>query len=297
MKCVIFLVFLSFTTIYGSAQTKLSDKDFNNLIALAELYSHNNMCTGVEFAKKAEALKTPVLSHVIDLMLAEGKQDSTILQKRFLNKPDNDELKLWYTISMIHYNRIDTGKTPLPDPEIARKTLSDSVAEPLLVDAYYYHINTGLSMLFNTADLSHFNFDLDNLGLKNDTEKAIVFYKMMDAIANARFRVLQYMKNNKRIDEFANRMPTFNGKPYYYYTNLDIPDFTDPNYTGKETYQSRYVGGVINTLLIHFQAMAALGDKFHARELYFNSILHKPEFFKYSQSKETLQTLYDQSNK
>ncbi|SEO76298.1 hypothetical protein SAMN05192574_11297 [Mucilaginibacter gossypiicola] len=297
MKHFTLLLFLSFITISVTAQTKLSDKDFNNLIALGELYSHNNMCTGAEFAKKVKTLKTPVLDHIIENMIATGKQDSSTIQKSIFQRPNTNELKLWYVIREIHYNRVDTSRKSLPDEAVARKILNENIDERWLLDNYYYFAREGLSMYFNEADLSHFNFNLDDFGLKDDTEKAIFFYNLIDALANGRFRVLSYLKKPDKLSAVSARMPMFNGKPYYYYSNLDIPDFDYIGYNKSKSYQKQNADMLINTLLIHFSNLASTGDKFHARELYFNSILHKPEFFKYSQSKETLQTLYDQSNK
>lgn len=297
MKRAIVLILISFISICGSAQIKLSDKDFNNLIALGELYSHNNMCTGAEFAQKVKTLKTPILDHIIENMIATGKQDSSTIQRSIFRRPNNDELKLWYVIREIHYNRVDTSRKSLPNDVVARKVLSEVIDERWLLDNYYYFARGGLSMYFNEADLSHFNFNLDDFGLKDDTEKAIFFYNIIDALANGRFRVLNYLKKPDKLSAVAARMPMFNSKPYYYYSNLDIPDFDYIGYNKSESYQKQNAEMLINTLLIHFSNLASTGDKFHARELYFNSILHKPEFFKYSQSKVTLQTLYDQSNK
>jgi len=296
MKHIVLLITLCFICIYCTAQVKLSDKDFNNLISLSQLYSQNNMATGNAFAKAADALRTPVLNNMVDVLIATGKQDSTVLQPRFINRPTNDEMLLWYVLREIHYNRIDTSKKPFPDPDVARKVLAETIDERLLLDNYYYRLQTGLAMLFNTADLSTHNFDLGNMEFKNDTEKAIFFHSIMSALANGRFQVLHYLKKTEKLTEKQSKMPLFNGKPYYYYTNLDIPDFEITGYKKKESYQEVHVGNFISTLLIQFSNMASTGDNMHARELYFNSILHKPEYFKYSKSKDDLQGMYDKAN-
>jgi hypothetical protein len=297
MKPIFAFICLYLTVTYGYAQPKLTDKDFNNLVALGELYTSNNMAKGDKFAQAANALRTRVLDHVIDALIATGKQDSTILENRFMTRPDNAELKLWYVLREIHYNRVDTSKKPLPNPDIARKVLAQDIDERWLLDNYYYRIITGLAMFFNTGDLSHHNFDLDKLGFKNDTEKAIFFYSIMDALANGRFRVLQYLKKPDKLNEFNQKMPLFNGKPYFYYTNLNIPDFDYMGYDRLESYQKKQIDRFLNTLLVQFTNTASLGDKFHAREIYYNSILYKPEYFKYSALKDNLQMMFDKAKK
>ncbi len=295
MKKFFAMVLFSFTAIYTQAQVKLSDKDFNNLVALGQLYTHNNMCTGEKFAQSANALRTPLLNNMIDALIETGKADTTLLQKRFLSCPNHDELMLWYVIREIHYNRVDTARKQKPDIELAKEVLASDIDERWLLDNYYYRIISGIAMLFNTADLSHYNFITSDLGLKNDTESAIFFFNMMDALANSRFRVLQYLKKPEKLIEFNHKMPMFNGKPYFCYTNLDIPDFEWIGYDKKESYKKRQIGDFINTLMIQFSNSAGNGNKADARELYFSSILSKPEYFKYSDSADILQSFYNKA--
>jgi len=295
MKKIIAIILLTCAAVGVRAQIKLSDKDFNNLVSLANLYSHNNMCTGEDFLQTANSLRTPVLNHVIDVMLAIGRADSNVVEKRFLAKPGHDELMLWYAIRKIHYNRIDTPKTSLTSAEVAKNVLSENIDERWLVHNYYYLEYTGLAMYFNHADLSNVNIEIDSLNLKDQTEKGIFFLNITKGLIEGRFLVLQSMKKNDRIIEFARKMPKFNGKPYYYYTDLDFPDFDWSGYKSDETYKQMHIGGLMSTLAIHFSAIASIGDKNAARDLYFNSILYKPDFFKYSKQSAMLQKIYDGS--
>jgi hypothetical protein len=292
----ILTLFLLLCSILANAQVKLSDKDFNNLMALINLYSYNNMCRGPEFAKTADSLRTPVLNHIVDVLIATGKADTSLLGKYYLSRPAHDELVLWYTIREVHYNRIDSAKNKPQGVEVARKTLSENIDERWLVHNYYYFEHAGLGMLFNTADLSKVNIDIDGLGLKDETEKSIFFLNMTDNLVRGRFMVLNHMKNYKRLMEFSRKMPLFNGKPYFYYTDLGFEDFDWSGFKNeKGTYKETHVRDFINTLLINFVAMTATGDKNSAHELYFNSILYKPEYFKYSGEKDMLQKIYDQA--
>lgn len=290
---ILLSIFFSLLILPCTAQIKLSPADLNNLAALGQLYSYHNMATGAQFAKSADSLRTPVLNHVIDALLATGRQDSSILQKQFMARPDHDELMLWYVIREIHYNRVDTARKKLPPLEVAKNTLSQKINEYWLLDNYYYRINNGLAMLFNTADLSGHNFDLNDMGFNDDTEKGIFFFNMMSSLANGRFRVLRYLKKPEKIITMAHKLPYLNGKPYFYYTNLAFPDFQWTGYDKEESYKQRCVGDLIATLTIQFITLSEAKNTEEARQLYFNSILHQPEYFKYSASKNDLQQLYE----
>ena len=297
MKRITLFVWLICFGLHSYAQLTLSEKDFDNLVALSELYTKNNMCKGNDFVKSADSLRTPLLDHMIDALIATGKADTTLLQKRFIARPDNNELMLWYVLREIHYNRVDTTRKHLPAKEVARNVLADNIDERWLLDNYYYRLSSGIAMLFNNADLSQYNFQTDNLGFKNETEKAIFFFNMMDELANGRFRVLQYLKKGDKLLAFTHKLPLFNGKPYFYYTNLNIPDFDWIGYDKKESYLHRQLGDLMNTLMIQFQFTASTGNSLATRELYFNSVLYKPEYFKYSQFEDNLQGLYDKLKK
>ena len=103
------------------------------------------------------------------------------------------------------------------------------------------------------------------------------------------------MKNNKKILDFCDKLPRFNGKNYYYYKDFDYDDFEWIGYDKNESYNERHIGGLYSTLIAQFSATAELKDKKAAQEIYFNSILHEPKYFKYTQSMKDLQALYNKS--
>jgi len=202
---------------------------------------------------------------------------------------------LWYIIRELHYNRVNEKLTPRPDTIVAKEILSKKIDSRWLLDNYYYRIHGGIASLFNNANLSKYNFNIDSLGFRDETEKAIFFLNMVDALIGGRFKVLQMMKNNKKILDFCDNLPKFNGKPYFYYKNFDYDDFDWIGYDKTESYNERHIGGLYTTLIAQFGATAELRDKKDAREIYFNSILHEPKYFKFTQSKDDLQSLYDNS--
>lgn len=291
-----FLTFIILlTATLTKAQLKLEQTDLNNLIAISELYSHNTNASGDKFAKSIDSLRTTKLNHIVDALIAVGKGDKTILETRFLARPNDEELVLWYVIREIHYNRKNEKITPRQDAVVANEILSKKIDSRWLLDNYYYRIHGGIASLFNDADLSKYNFNIDSLGFKDETEKGIFFLNMMDALVGGRFKVLKMMKNNKKILDFCDKLPKFNGKEYYYFKNFDYDDFDWIGYDKTESYNEWHIGDLYSKLIAQFSATAELRDKKDAQEIYFNSILHEPKYFKFTQSKEDLQSLYDKS--
>lgn len=290
-----FTILLSTITLLSFGQTKTTD--FDNLVKLGEIYSNNVNTTGDDFKKSVEKLRTPNLNHIIDALIAVGKGDKKLLTKEFLSKPSKQELKYWYVLREIHYNNQSEDSEPRPNKQIAKETLEKDIDERWLLDNYYYRIHGGIAKMFNDNDLSKYNFNLDDYGLENKTEKAILFLSITNSLTQ-RFRVLQMVKNYDKLLEFANKLPTFNGKSYYEYTSFDFEDFEWIGYDKIESYKERHLGNLYLALNAHFSALAEKDKSEELRNLYFNSILFIPDYFKYSGELENdLQELYNQSNK
>lgn len=294
MKTVLasFFTLLSFINF---AQIKLDTKDLKNLILISELYSKNTNARGPEFAKSIDSLRTPKLNHIADALIEVGKGEKTILTNKYLARPSNEELYLWYVIREIHYNLVSKTKAKRPNLEVANEVLSQNIDERWLLDNYYYRIKGGIASLFNEADLSKTDIDVEKLGFKNQTEKSIFYLSMMDALIGGRFKVLQMLKKNDKIIEFSEKLPTFNGKKYFYYTSLDFEDFNWIGYEESKSYSDVNIGNLYTVVFAHFSAIIQLKSKSEAQEIYFNSILHEPKYFKYSSAKEDLQMLFEKS--
>jgi len=291
MKKIISILF-TFLFLVSSAQIKLNDKDLKNLIAISELYSKNTNATGEQFAKSIDSLKTPKLNQICQTLIEVGKGEETILSNKYLSRPSNDELTMWYIIREIHYNQVNEKRKPISNIEIAKEILSQKIDESWLLDNYYYRIHGGIASLFNTADLSMKNIDIEALGFKNETEKCIFDFNIINSFVGPRFKVLLMLKNYDKILSFSEKIPLFNGKKYYYYTDLDFKDFNWIGYEKKESYSEVNFSNLYNVLLAQFMAVSSLRDKKETQEIYFNSILYKEKYFKYSASKDDLQYLY-----
>jgi len=294
MKQIFTLILITTTTIL-SGQYKTND--FENLVKLGEIYSKNVNATGNDFKKSVEALRTPNLNHIIDALIAIGKGDKKLLTKEFLSKPSEQELKYWYVLREIHYNNLSKNTEPRPNELVAKETLDKDFNYHWLLDNYYYRIRGGIAKMFNDMDLSKYNIDLNDYGLETETEKAILFFSISNSLTQ-RFQVLHMIKNPDKLLEFAGKLPKFNGKPYYEYTAFDFEDFEWIGYDKTELYKERHLGSLYSALTGHFSALAEKDKAEEMRNLYFNSILFIPDYFKYAGTMEKdLRELYNKSEK
>jgi len=281
----------------GKAQQKLSEKDLVNLVAISELYSSNMNTQGEQLAKSVDSLRTPALSNFVNAFIATGRTDTAAINLRFQRRPDNNDLKIWYILRDIHYNNVSKTKTKRPALEVAKETFAKNIDERWLLINYYYRIHNGMAMLFNDADLSNYNFDLDQMGFKNDTEKAIFYFSITDRLLRGRYMVLKSMKNDIRISEVSKKMVKFNGKPYYHFMQFAFPDFEYWGFETPEQYRKQNLDYLMNTLMIQFIANMGTGDRKVAEELYYNSILSQPAYFEYGNAQESLKALYEKWKK
>jgi hypothetical protein len=294
MKILITTLF-TFLSFINYSQVKLDTKDLKNLIAISEIYSKNTNARGEQFAKSIDSLRTPKLNHICDALIEVGKGEETILTNKYLSRPSNEELVLWYVIRGIHYNLVSKTKKSRPNLDVASEVLSQKIDVRWLLDNYYYRIHGGIATLFNSADLRSKNINIEELGFKNQTEKSIFYFSIMDALIGGRFKVLLMLKKYDKILEFSDKLPTFNNQQYYYYTELDFEDFNWIGYEETKSYSEVNFGNLYNVIIAQFSATSQLRDKKEAQEIYFNSILHEEKYFKYSEAKEDLKMLFEKS--
>lgn len=287
------LFFIAFAVAGIGAQVSLDAKETANLVKVGEVYSRDVNLRGADVASSLNEHRSTKLERLIDTLLAINKGDGSILEERFLKRPSDEELYLWYALREIHYNRTNKEKEPRPNAEVAKETLSKKIDRRWLVDNYYFRIRSGIGMHFNEADLSKTDLRIEQLGLKDNTEKAIFFFNVMQALGGGRFLVLQSVGNFQRIRDFTKRFPTFDGKPYFEFTAFDYEDFDWIGYEKVESYNSRHLDTYYATLIGHYRAEAEAGDKARADMIRKRSILNEPKYFRFSSNASLLQSIFD----
>lgn len=288
MRVFSILMVVLCTTVYS--QTALSTKDFNNLLSLCSVYPRILNADGAKVAGELDSLRTPRLNHIIDALIEAGNASTAMLSKKMLARPGHDELVLWYVIREVYYNKVN--KANRPDSLVAAEILNTEVDERWLLDNYYYRIHGGLNKLFNDADLSGIDIPLDSLGFHDQTERAICFFTICEALMGGRTMVLQMQQKFDILLSFCNKLPTINGKKYYSFCDFDFPDFPWIGYDKEESYKERNLSNYYVLLLAHIVAEVKTGNREKASEIYMHSILNEPKYFTYSTAKEALEALY-----
>ncbi len=284
-------VFIILFSINSRAQ--IDSLSLNNLIQIAKVYSRGSSAQGDAYAEKIDSLRTPTLNHMCDLYIAINKDRMSLLSDKFLTRPSNEELKLFFVIRKINSN--NRSDKPIDNMDVAKEVLASDFDERWLLIDYYSKINHGLSFLFNDADLSKENIDFSRFNLKNKTEEAILFSALCDAFL-LRFRVLQMMKNDEKLLEVASRLPKINGKDYYYYKDFDFEDFEWSGYDKENSFKERSIRALYSYLIAHMNAEAELGNEEGlVRKIYVNSIMSQKKYFKYSGNKRDLKKMYKKS--
>lgn len=291
MSKVLTLILLLAISNFAQAQLTIEDSELNNLVKLSEYYSKNSMLSKPTAMEDLEGFRTEKLDNIINNLQCQTKPSQAILDHKYMSRPSHEDLILWYVIRKIHRNFHDKENTPKESIDIAKEVLGKKIDERLLVDNYYSYLYGALAMLFNTTDLSMINIDLNQYGLKSDTEKAIVYLNLIDALA-MRFTIVRVFNNNDKLFEMAERMPTFNGKQYYYYTNFQYSDFEWTELNIEERwFNERYIKLYYDILMSHFGAELEEKHTENIKDMYLNSILSKPEYFKYSTEKSSLKKI------
>ncbi len=291
---LLFLLFGLFFSTAAFAQT--NNPDLEKLVQLGELYAANPNARGKEFKNAAERLRTPALDPVIDVLIAMGKADKKLLEKQFLSKPSPQVLRYWYALEEIEHNSSADQIDRQSNLAVAKNALVASVDNRWLLHNYYSNLHVGLAMLFNDKNLSQYNLDLNNYGLANTTEKAICFINITHAFTQ-RFLVLQMMKNDKGLLNYTQKMPAFNGNPYYHYRAFDFEDFDFLDAQDQvQSYKKYCLGTLYSTLNAHSEALVESEKQNELKKLYRNSILFQPTYFPYAGLLEKdLKQLYEQA--
>ncbi|MBK9163757.1 MAG: hypothetical protein IPM21_07580 [Acidobacteria bacterium] len=290
------VLWILFAVVGGTAQVQLESQDLANLVKVSEIYSADVNLRSEGLESSLKPYRSPKLNQLIDTLVVLAKGEGGILADRYLKRPSDDDLYLWYVIREIHYNRTHESKKPRAGDEVAKETLAKKIDTRWLLDNYYYRIRGGIASHFNDADLSKLDLKIDELGFNDKTERAIFYLNFMEAIGGGRFMVLLATKNFQRILDFTKRFPKFNGKEYYTFNNFDFDDFEWIGYEKVESYNSRHLERLYVTLIAHHRAETSAGSKTIAEKIRKESILSEPKYFEYSSVPDILRSINDSPN-
>lgn len=295
MKYRLLLITLIFSTSLISAQTTeitYTQQEKSNLIKIAEIFADEVIFYESTANNKLMPYLDGKFSQIVKTMMAYVSDDESMLAIEYLKKPTYEDLVGWTVIYGIFNNFSNTTLSAT----ILEETLNNPPSKNIALNSYYECIKGKFTTLMITNDLSKYDFQYDTLDLETKEEQAIFMLNIVSACTQ-RFQLLQYHEKFPELHEMSTRLPTFNGQSYYTYTDFDHEDFIIMVDGVGESYNSRYMNLLYNSLMAHFTSIARTISKRDGNTFYYSSILSKPKYFPYSSSQAVLQQIYDSLHK
>ena len=240
-------------------------------------------------------LKTPV-----EFIVQTITRGNKLLTQEYLSRPDDQILKQIYVIRAINLNLRE-------EHQVDNNKLIDSLTIkeiPLyeLVDNYYEMLFTAVGNKNQPFNLSKVDIKLKDYGLKDETEKGIVFLQAMRFCGSTIWGYMNVVKppNTSKAYDYIKMFPKFNGHPYYQYADFYFNDF-DMNIVkdkGLQSYKSYYLDKYYETLLSHLICLSKEDrSEKEKNDLLLGSILKERSLYKYTKYKETLEDIFKEQKK
>jgi hypothetical protein len=237
-----------------------------------------------------ESLKTTT-DFIIQAITTKNK----LLSQQYLSRPDDITLKQIYIIRAINLN---LRKENSIDNNILIDSLSKKeIPTYELVDNYYGMVFTSIGNKNQPFNLSKTHFKMNEYNFKDDTEKGIMFLRCMDYCGKTIWGFMNVVKPANTSKAYANikKFPDFNGQPYYQYNDFYFPDFEMKIIQDEDiqSYKTYYINKFYEILLSHLICINKEGGTQEEKnDLLLGSILKENNLYKYTQYKETLESIF-----
>lgn len=284
---------LSLATIVCFAQSSSNDK----VIELGKIYKDFMFRNDPPKSVISQTKKnTPDnLKKSSDFIIETVTFKNKLLKKEYLTLPDSQTLKTLYIIRAVNFNMREDN--PIDNNVLIDSLKNKTIEKYELVDNYYSMLFTGVGNKNQPFNFSRINFTLNDYMLSDETEKGILFLKCMDLCGTSIWGYMNIVKppNTKEAMQYINHFPKFNSQPYYQYNDFSFTDFemkiTEEK--EKESYKSYYINKHYETLLYHLMCLHKEGGtEDEKNDLLLGSILKNQNYYKYSEHKETLESIF-----
>jgi hypothetical protein len=218
------LTFLSFfITALSFGQTAENEK----LIELGKAYKdfmfRNEPPKG--FAKDLQTNLPESLKLPANFIVQTITTNNDLLKQKYLTLPDTSTLKSIYIIESINHNiRLEN---PTDNNKLIDSLKNADIPKNEMVDTYYSMLFASVGNKIKPFDFSKVDFKLKDYSFTNDTEKGIFFLQCMRYCGSEIWGYMNVVKpaNTKKVFDYINKFPKFNGLKYYQFTDLNFPDF------------------------------------------------------------------------
>ena len=298
MKKLLISSIICFMTLSLFAQ----EVSHSQILFLAKTY-HNYMFRNEptkDVMNELHSISDPALVSSADFIAQTITSKNKILTTPYLKRPDNQTLKQLYIIREVNLNLSE--KEPLDNDHLIDSLQNAEILVYELVDNYYGLLFTAVGNKNQPFNLAKVNFKMNEYDLKDDTEKAIFFFKCMSLCGTNIWGFINIAKpmNTKKAYEYIKKFPKFNGRPYYEYQDFYFKDFEMEivKSNGVESYKSYYLNKYFETLLYHLICLNAEGaSETEIDDLLLGSILKERSLYPYTKYKETLEDIFREVKK
>jgi hypothetical protein len=235
------------------------------------------------------------LKPVADFIAEAIKSDNKIFTSKYLNRPASTVLKDIYIVRAINLNiRLEN---PADNNKLIDSLSNASISDYELLDNYYGMIFTAVGNKNQPFDMKKSDLKLNEYGLKDDTEKGIVFLRCFEFCGKTIWGYINVAKpqNTAEAMNYINKFPKVNGRPYFQYTDFLFPDFEINIIKGKglQSYKGYYLHKYYDLLLSHLLTLNKEGaSEKDKNDLLLGSILKESNYYKYTAYRETLEKIF-----
>lgn len=277
----IFTVIAVFITFSITAQDLNTTQE---IINLAKIYRGNHGLSGLDDDSKSifDKYNNTEFETVAKFIEESTKKKNRIIEPEFLTRPDSSTLKIFHTIIMVNYNMYESD--PMDNEKVAEKYLKKDISVYEQIQQYYGSLFVSVINKNRPFDYSNLNWNLTELGLKDDKEQAVFFLVFMDKLGSQISSFYGAMRgpNWDGIENYVKLLPKINGKNYYEFDAFYFKDFKMTIYKKNRYFKEYYMPKFYDILVAHILMMEQKEfDRTEITKFLLTSILSQKQYYEY----------------
>jgi hypothetical protein len=265
------------------------------LILLARTYK-DNMFRNEPTKETLNALNKGVpneLGPTRDLVVQMITTRNDLGTARWMTIPDETALRNLHTVRQLDLNMRKEDRPT--DAHVLDSLRGAPASRHELVRNYYDMVFTAIGNKNKPFNLSKLDLRPDAYGLKDDTERGILFLECMGLCRSMIWGYMNVVKppNTREAMSYIKRFPKVNGVDYYRFNDLVFPDFEFVHDDSLQSYKGIMIDHYLELLMYHTVVLDKEGAKEGAvLDLILGSSMRDERLWKYSKNKETFEELF-----
>lgn len=276
-----------FTVIAVLITFSIAAQDLNTtqeIIKLAKIYRGNHGLSGLDDNSTSifDKYNDTKFETVAKFIEESTKKKNRIIESEFLTRPDSSTLKIFHTIIMVNYNMYESD--PMDNEKVVEKYLKKDISVYEQIQQYYGSLFVSVINKNRPFDYANLNWNLTELGLKDDKEQAVFFLVFMDKLGSqiSSFHGAMRGPNWDGIEKYVKLLPKINGKNYYEFDAFYFKDFKMTIYKKNRYFKEYYMPKFYDILVAHILMMEQKEfDRTEITKFLLTSILSQKQYYEY----------------